>query len=350
VSSGAWTISGSGADVWGRADAFRFVSQPLIGDGTIIARVTTLAGDNVWAKAGVMLRETLDADSPHAFALVTPGGVNGVAFQRRQVRADVSLHTGGPAMAAPVWLKLVRRGALVSAFWSLDGQNWSGIGVDTVAMQSTIFAGLAVTSHDPGALATATFDHVSVTSDAAWNSLDVGAVNPTGQTSSSGDQWSVTASGSDIWGTADAFRFTYQAVSGNFDISARVIAVDAVSEWTKAGVMVRASTDASSAHASMFATPGVVNGTAFQRRRTPGAESVHTAGPALAPAVWVRLSRQGNVITAWFRTSAADDWVPVVSDTIDVPDTVLVGIAVTSHEDGRLATGAFDNVTITPSP
>jgi regulation of enolase protein 1 (concanavalin A-like superfamily) len=348
VSSGAWTISGSGADIWGNADAFQFVSRPLTGDGTIVARVTMLSGDNVWAKAGVMLRETADPGSPHAFALVTPGGANGVAFQRRLFWSGVSDHTGGPAVGAPVWVKLVRRGALVSAYWSLDGQNWWGIGADTIQMASTIYAGLAVTSHDAGAIATAVFDNVSVTSDRAWTSQDIGAVNPSGWTSTSGDQWSLAASGADIWGTADAFRFSYQTVSGNFDVRARVTGVDAVDQWTKAGVMVRASADASSAHASMFATPGVVKGTAFQRREWWGAESVHTPGPALAPAVWVRLSRQGNVVTAWY--SVGDAWILVGSDTIDLPETVLVGIAVTSHQEGALATGTFDNVTITPSP
>jgi regulation of enolase protein 1 (concanavalin A-like superfamily) len=215
-------------------------------------------------------------------------------------------------------------------------------------MASTIYAGLAVTSHDAGAIATAVFDNVSVTSDGVWTSQDIGAVNPSGWTWTSGDQWSLAASGADIWGTADAFRFSYQTVSGNFDVRARVTGVDAVDQWTKAGVMVRASADASSAHASMFATPGVVKGTAFQRREWWGAESVHTPGPALAPAVWVRLSRQGNVVTAWY--SVGDAWVLVGSDTIDLPETVLVGIAVASHQEGALATGTFDNVTITPSP
>jgi regulation of enolase protein 1 (concanavalin A-like superfamily) len=351
VSSGVWTIRGSGADVWGTSDAFQFASQPLAGDGTIVARVTSLAGGNVWAKAGVMLRETQDADSPQAFALVTPGGANGVAFQRRVVRSDVSVHTSGPAMSAPVWLKLVRRGALITASWSADGQQWTLMATETMPMASTIYAGLAVTSHDAGALATAMFDNVSVVSDGTgWTSQDVGAVNPAGSTSTDGAAWSITASGADIWGSDDAFRFTYQSVTGNFDVLARVASVEAVDQWTKAGVMIRASADSRSAHASMFATPGVAKGTAFQRRQTFNAESVHTGGPALAPAVWVRLTRQGSVITAWSRVAASDAWVPIASDTVDLPSTVLVGLAVTSHQENTLATATFDNVTIVPAP
>jgi hypothetical protein len=56
------------------------------------------------------------------------------------------------------------------------------------------------------------------------------------------------------------------------------------------------------------------------------------------------------VITAWSRVSAGDAWVPIASDTIDLPPTVLVGLAVTSHHEGSLATATFDSVTIAPTP
>ena len=89
-------------------------------------------------------------------------------------------------------------------------------------------------------------------------------------------------------------------------------------------------------------------GAARSRTTARPTSAAGTYGPALAPAVWVRLFRQGNVVTAWY--SVGDAWVLVGSDTIDLPETVLVGIAVTSHQEGALATGTFDNVTITPSP
>jgi regulation of enolase protein 1 (concanavalin A-like superfamily) len=175
-------------------------------------------------------------------------------------------------------------------------------------------------------------------------------VYPAGSSVASGDALLVTASGADIWGSADAFRMTDRVVTGDFDVTARVVNVDAVDEWTKAGVMVRASVDAGSAHASLFATPGVVNGTAFQRRVSTDATSVHTAGPAIAPPVWVRLSRRGDAVTASYRVSASDAWTVIGSDSVNLPASVLVGVAVTSHQDGLLATAVFDNVTIVPEP
>ena len=83
--AGAFTVSGSGADIWGTADAFQFVYQPLTGDGQIVARVTTVPNTDPWAKAGVMIREDLTAGARNAAVLVTPS--NGVAFQRRVTSA-----------------------------------------------------------------------------------------------------------------------------------------------------------------------------------------------------------------------------------------------------------------------
>src|SRR5262249_6304895 len=56
--AGTFTVRGAGADVWGSADAFQFVSQPLAGDGQIIARVASLQNTSAFAKAGVMIRAT----------------------------------------------------------------------------------------------------------------------------------------------------------------------------------------------------------------------------------------------------------------------------------------------------
>ncbi|MGB2866480.1 MAG: LamG domain-containing protein, partial [Sedimentisphaerales bacterium] len=74
--AGTYTMTASGADIWNvngvEADEFHFAYKMLTGAGSIIARVDSVQNTNDWAKAGVMIRETLDADSAHAFACVTP--------------------------------------------------------------------------------------------------------------------------------------------------------------------------------------------------------------------------------------------------------------------------------------
>ena len=76
------SVTGSGADIWSTADEFHFAYRSLTGDGEIIARVTSLTNTNAYAKAGVMLRETLTANSRFALMMMTPGA-NGAAFQYR---------------------------------------------------------------------------------------------------------------------------------------------------------------------------------------------------------------------------------------------------------------------------
>ena len=70
TSPGNIVMSGTGTDIWGTADQFRFAYKSLTGDGSIVARVDSLANTDAWAKAGVMIRETLDAGSTWAYSLV----------------------------------------------------------------------------------------------------------------------------------------------------------------------------------------------------------------------------------------------------------------------------------------
>src|SRR5947209_1572004 len=160
-SGGSFTVSGAGADIWGTADAFRFVYTTLTGDGSIVAQVTSEQYVANWTKAGVMMRETLDPGSRHALMLVSPG--KGLAFQRRVDPGGLSTSTPGVFATAPYWVKLTRAGNTFTALQSPDGSSWSTVGSDTISMASTIYVGLAVSSHVAGTLATATFASTAVT-------------------------------------------------------------------------------------------------------------------------------------------------------------------------------------------
>jgi len=156
--SGTFTVKGSGADVWNSADEFRFVYKTLTGDGSIVARVASITNQNAWSKAGVMMRETLSPGSKHATMFVS--SAKGLAFQRRTSTNGTSTSTAGAASAAPYWVKVTRSGATFSAYQSSDGSTWTLIGSATMNMTSTIYVGLAVTSHADGAIATGTFTNV----------------------------------------------------------------------------------------------------------------------------------------------------------------------------------------------
>jgi hypothetical protein len=160
-SGGTWTVSGGGTDIWYTSDQFNFAHQSLSGDGSIIARVASVTNTNVWAKAGVMLRNGTAANAAFVDMLVTPG--EGVAFQWRSSAGTVPSNTKITGISAPVWVKLTRSGNSFAGYYSSNGVTWTQVGsTKTITMATTVQAGLAVTAHDNSKLATATFTNVAV--------------------------------------------------------------------------------------------------------------------------------------------------------------------------------------------
>jgi len=111
--AGTYTMTGSGADIWDLGpgageyhDEFHFAYKTLTGAGSITARVVSVQNTNGWAKAGVMIRETLDANSRHAFACITPS--NGAASQGRVETGGASFNANETGITAPHWVKLAR--------------------------------------------------------------------------------------------------------------------------------------------------------------------------------------------------------------------------------------------------
>jgi hypothetical protein len=184
---------------------------------------------------------------------------------------------------------------------------------------------------------------------AGWHTLDIGNVAAAGSASFDGSTFTVKGSGADIWGLSDEFRFAYQWVSGDVEITARVDSVQNVHAWTKAGVMIRETSSHNARHASFFATPG--KGIAFQRRAEQFAESVNTSGPALTAPVWLKLTRRGDLVTAYYRKNTTDFWTKLGDQVLTgLTSMVAVGLAVTSHADGTLATATFSQVVVAPLP
>jgi regulation of enolase protein 1 (concanavalin A-like superfamily) len=332
--------------VWGTSDAFNYAYQSLTGDGTIVARVATVQNTASWAKAGVMIRGSLNTNSAQAFMLVSAG--KGVAFQRRKSDGASSLSTAGTLSTAPRWVKLTRSGSTITAYESADGSTWTKVGSDTFTMPSTVFIGLAVSSHVQGVICTATFDGVAVSTGttaqllpSGWSSQDIGAVTGKGQSSYSDPTFTITGEGADIWGTADAFHFTYQRLTGDGEMVARVAALSATHAWHKVGVMIRNDLTPGSAHGLMLVSSG--KGLAFQRRVTANGSSTHTGGPLLGAPQWVKIVRAGDVITASW-SSDGQTWNVVGSDTIVMAPTVYIGLANSSHTTTALGTATVDNV------
>jgi fibronectin type 3 domain-containing protein len=164
-STGVWTIAGGGSDIWNNADQFNFASTTVSGNATLITEVTSLTNTDPWGKAGLMFRDGSTSNAANVAVFATPG--NGVSMQWRTTAGGTSSYTNiasvpAPTASAPIWLELVRTGNVFTAYYSTNGATYTTVGTVTITLDTALSAGLAVTAHNNGLLATATFANVSV--------------------------------------------------------------------------------------------------------------------------------------------------------------------------------------------
>lgn len=159
--NGNFTINGSGVDISGTADSFQYVYQMATGDCSVVAKVDSLTQTDYNAKAGVMMRESLTANSPHAFMYIPK--LNKAAFASRGVSGGTTtfVPNGATIIHPPNWVKLTRVGNVFTGSFSTDGVNWTQVGSQTIAMPSTIYFGLPVTSRVNTTLTTAVVSNVT---------------------------------------------------------------------------------------------------------------------------------------------------------------------------------------------
>ena len=175
--TGTFTMTAEGADIWDSSDQFHFAYKELSGAGTIIAKVESVENTNEWAKAGVMIRDTLDADSRHAMVAISPG--NGVWFGRREKAGGSSSGDNETGITTPQWVKIERNvGGLIKASYSADGTTWTQLATpESITMNKPMYIGLALTSNNSGVVCEAKFSNVSfpgTTVGQQWTNQDIG--------------------------------------------------------------------------------------------------------------------------------------------------------------------------------
>ncbi len=152
--------------------------------------------------------------------------------------------------------------------------------------------------------------------------------------------FTVAGSGEDIEDTADAFQFVHQPLTGDGLIIARLLTVLGGSPLAEAGLMMRESLDPGSRHVFVaLDESGVLS---FRRRLTANDYSRTTAQSG-AGVSWLRLARMGNAFVAHTSTNGVD-WNYLWFTAMTLPEQIEVGLAVTAHSYGAVATGQFDNL------
>jgi hypothetical protein len=187
---GTFTMTAAGVDIWNQADEFHYAFKMLTGPGSIVAKVESVELTNGWAKAGVMIRETLDAGSKFAAVYITPtntdgSATNGCRFQARSdaydsATSDTSVATTEQmAISAPYWVKLERDvGGNFRGYYSANGSTWQSMSWNPqfITMSTNVYVGLALTSHNINATCEAKFSNVTITNNVSgqWTNQDIG--------------------------------------------------------------------------------------------------------------------------------------------------------------------------------
>ncbi|HVE16714.1 MAG TPA: hypothetical protein VNB29_08250, partial [Chthoniobacterales bacterium] len=124
------------------------------------AYVTGMQAADPWTKVGVMIRDTLAADAANVSALVS--ATNGISLQYRSVASGSTTQVTTSGLSAPYWVKVTRVGNAFSAYRSTDGTNWTQLGTtQTITMGSSVYIGIAATSHNSSIWAQGSLSNVT---------------------------------------------------------------------------------------------------------------------------------------------------------------------------------------------
>jgi hypothetical protein len=163
-SGNAYTLKGSGADIWNDKDSLHFAYQIAPKNFKMTARVTAPSKTNDWAKSGLMLRNGLEPNSGNAMIALLAKGRD--RFQSRASNGAVTISPADNDSPLQAYLRLERQDNLVIGSSSTDGKTWVERGRVTMTLSANPVVGLALTSHDDAQLSTATFSEVKLETDA----------------------------------------------------------------------------------------------------------------------------------------------------------------------------------------
>jgi regulation of enolase protein 1 (concanavalin A-like superfamily) len=191
-----------------------------------------------------------------------------------------------------------------------------------------------------------------------FKNTDVGPVSKAGIVTNDKNVIQVIASGSDIWGSRDQFHFCYVMINGDFEVTTQVMSLTAANAYTKAGIMARVNLDDNSRHVfyQVFPNNAARNnnngGCEFQyRAEKAGNMKAIYPDPATAgkqfdvayPNTYIRLKRTGDVFESYFSTDNKN-WKLYTTYTLKLPEELMVGLAVTSHNANEYTIAKFASV------
>jgi hypothetical protein len=228
--------------------------------------------------------------------------------------------------------------------WQSNGTNVPGATAPSLTLLSVqlIQSGTYYSVLVSNAASTIVSSNAWLTVLPTFTNHDVGDVAVAGAYKQSNGVFTVWGDGEDIEDTADAFQFVHQPLIGDGQIVARVLSIQGGDSLAEAGVMMRTGLDAGAQHVLLALNAN--KSVAFRRRLVANAYAVENRYSGTNSA-WLRLMRMGNTFVGHYSTNGVD-WEYVWHTTLNLPNQLEVGLAVTAHSYGLVSTGRFDNVSL----
>lgn len=162
-SSGVFSIESYGAGFDDYSDDFHYVYQMLNGDGTFIANIANYNMPTGRNRVGIMIRESLEANSAYSAAVKFPFGGARVEHRANGAKVDNPSDTKDlHKFNWNNWLKIERKGNLIISSCSRDGVNWNQLGSESVLFPTQVYVGLFVTGANGIYPSKAVFQNVSL--------------------------------------------------------------------------------------------------------------------------------------------------------------------------------------------
>ena len=167
----AYTVTGSGENIWGTADHFEYVWIRMSGDVALEADVSFVGSDpsagapDAHRKACLMIRQSLASDAAYADAATHGDGLT--SLQWRDAPGAVT-HEVQSSVVRPSRLRIEKRGDYVSMSVASGGEPWHPAGgAARVVLSGEYYVGLAVSAHNASRRETARFSRVAISTLAA---------------------------------------------------------------------------------------------------------------------------------------------------------------------------------------
>jgi len=385
TTNGTLTVTASGAAIHGTSDQFRFLSTPVTGDSQSSLKVTAQSFQNKQPQAGVMVRQSADANSPYYGAFEYPNdlyenpnnNLSQIIFWYRTSYGGTAIElTRMYPAVLPQYIEVQRVGNLFSTGVSTDGVHYTLIPGSTVSidMPATTMQGIAVDSGATNNTGTASFTNLAIGAPVtttlspqapahqcptSWTCTDIGNPSPPGDTTStSPTSFTLFGTGTGIGGNTDQFHYVSQQVSGNQSLSAQVVTQAGSPTTAQEGIMMRANASPTSPYYAVLFNAGGSATVSWRYYDGIVDGTTSLALPTITSPSYVRIvsytDTSLNPTQQFFSTETSPDgttWTPVLGSVQAIPmgASYLAGMAADAVAAQVTPPVVYNAVTIAPA-